>query len=151
MKNVWSIICEKFSVDSQTNLLSLFNCIEEMKLEIDKTKMPKSDKLVIPVNLQLISFWVINDYAKENLSEIKIELIDPKGKILNKFPNTLKSKKGDKRLRSITNIQGMQITEGGRYYYRISQKKGNQFEIASETPLDVSLSYKILRNQVSDK
>jgi|AntAceMinimDraft_18_1070375.scaffolds.fasta_scaffold89650_2 hypothetical protein len=144
MKNVWSIICEKSSIDSQTNLLSLFNCIEEMKLEIDKNKMPKTDKLVIPVNFQLISLWTIENHAKENMLEIKVEFIDPKGRILNEFPNTLKSKKGDKRLRSITNIQGMQITEGGRYYYRISQKKGNQFEIASETPLDVNLSYKIL-------
>jgi len=144
MKNVWSIICEKSSIDSQTNLLSLFNCIEEVKLEIDKNKMPKTDKLVIPVSFQLISLWTIEKYTKENMFEIKVELIDPKGKALSEFPNTLKSKKGDKRLRSITNIQGMQITEGGRYHYRISQKKGNQFEIASETPLDINLSYKIL-------
>jgi hypothetical protein len=146
MKNVWSIICEKSSIDSQTNLLSLFNCIEEMKLEIDKSKMPKSDKIVIPVNLQLISLWIIDDFSKENTLDIKLELIDPAGKALNEFSNTLKSKKGDKRLRSITNIQGIQITESGRYYYRISQKKGNKFEVVSETPLDINLSYKILDN-----
>lgn len=144
MKNVWSIICEKFSVDSQTNLLSLFNCIEEMTLEIDKTKMPKSEKLVIPVNVQLVSLWTIENFTKENVLEIKVELIDPQGKTLNEFSNTLKSKKGDKRLRSITSIQGMPITEGGRYYYRILQKKGGQFEVASETPLDVNLSYRVL-------
>ncbi len=144
MKNIWSIICEKSSIDAQTNSLSLFSCIEEIKLEIDKTKMPKSDKLVIPVNFQLISLWTVKDFAKENTLEIKVELIDPNGKILNEFPNTLKLKKGEKRLRSITNIQGMQITEGGRYYYRILQRKGDQFIIASETPLDVNLSYGVL-------
>jgi len=146
MKNVWSIICEKSSVDAQTNLLSLFNCIEEMKLEIDKTKMAENNKVVIPVNLQLISFWTIDDYTKEHSSEIKIELVDPKGKILNEFKNTLKSNKGNKRLRSITNLQGVPVTESGKYYYRTSQKIGNKFEIVSEVPLDISISYKILDN-----
>jgi hypothetical protein len=146
MKNIWSIICEKSSIDAQTNLLSLFNCIEEVQLMIDKEKMPKSDKLVIPFNLQLISFWTIEDDTKDNSVETKIDLVDPKGKILNEFPVTLKAKKGEKRLRSVTNMQGMQITEGGRYCYRILQKKGAKFEVASETPLDVNLSYKILDN-----
>lgn len=144
MKNVWSIICNNSSIDSQTNLLSLFNCIEEMKLEIDKSKMPKSDKLVIPANLQLVSLWIVDDFSKENTIDIKLELIDPMGKVLNEFFNTLKSRNGDKRLRSITNIQGIQITESGRYYYRISQKKGNKFEMVSETPLDINISFKAL-------
>jgi len=117
-----------------------------MKLEIDKSKMSKSDKVTIPANLQLVSFWLIDDFSKENTSDIKLELIDPTGKILNEFFNTLKSKKGVKRLRSITNIKGIQITESGRYYYRISQKKGNKFEVVSETPLDINLLYKILDN-----
>ncbi len=151
MKNIWSIICEKSSVDSQTNLLSLFNCIEEIQLTIDKANMPKSDKLVIPFNLQFISFWIIEDDTKDNSVEAKISLIDPKGNILNEFPVTLKAKKGEKRLRNITNMQGMQITEGGRYCYRISQKKGSKFEVASETPLDINLSYKILDNTSNNK
>lgn len=151
MKNIWSIICEKSSIDAQTNLLSLFNCVEEVQLMIDKDKMPKSDKLVIPFNLQLISFWAIEDSSKDNLAEIKIDLVDPKGKILNEFSVTLKAKKGEKRLRSITNMQGIQITEGGRYCYRILQKKGIKFEVASETPLDINLSYKILDNNPSSK
>jgi len=85
MKNIWSIICEKSSIDAKTNLLSLFNCIEEVQLMIDKDKMPKSDKLAIPFNLQLISFWTIEDSSKDNLAEIKIDLVDPKGKILNEL------------------------------------------------------------------
>ena len=100
MKNVWSIICEKSSIDSKTNLLSLFNCVEEIKLEIDKDKIPKTEKLIIPVNFQLISLWAIENTEKESILEIKVEIIDPKGKILNEFLNTLKSKKEDKRLRS---------------------------------------------------
>ncbi len=148
MKNIWSIICEKSSVDSQTNLLSLFSCIEEVKLEIDKTKMPKGDKIVIPASFQLVSFWAIEDPAKENSTEMKVDFVDPKGKILNEFKNVLKAKKGIKRMRNITNIQGVPITESGRYYYRVLQKKRNKFEVVSELPLDIDVSYKILDNKV---
>lgn len=143
MENVWAIICEKSSIDSQTNLLSLFNCIEEIKIEIDKEKMPKNDKLVVPINLQVISLWLIKDLTKENSSEIKLEFIDPKGKVLNEFINILKVPTGEKRMRNIANIQGLQITEEGRYYYRISQKKSNKFIEVVKLPLDINLSYKI--------
>jgi len=144
MKHVWSIICEKSSVDSKTNLLSLFNCIEEVRLEIDKSKMPKNNELIIPASLQLISLWLIEDNAKENSLETKIEFVDPRGKILNEFTHILKAKKGEKRLRSIANISGIPISVGGRYYYKVSQKKNNKFEIVFELSLDVDLSYKIL-------
>lgn len=143
MKNVWSIICEKSSIDSQTNVLSLFNCIEEMNIEIDKTKMPQGDKIVIPVNFQLISLWRVDDSTKENTMDVKMEFVDPSGQVLNESLNTLVTKKGEKRLRSIINIQGLQITDSGVYYYKILEKKGNKFEVVSSTPLDINVSYKI--------
>lgn len=142
MKNIWSIICNSSSIDSQTKSLSLFNCVEEIKVEIDESKISKNDKLLIPVNLQFVSFWIVDDFSKENTVNIRLELIDPVAKVLSEFSNSLKSKKGEKRLRSITNIQGMQITESGRYYYRMSQEKGNKFEIVSEIPLDINISFK---------
>jgi len=144
MKNVWSIICEKSSIDSQTNVLSLFNCIEEMNIDIDKTKMPQSDKIIIPVNFQLISLWRVDDSAKENTMDVKMELIDPSGQVLNESLNTLVTKKGEKRLRSVINIQGLQVTDSGVYYYKILEKKGNKFEVVSSTPLDINVSYRIL-------
>jgi len=149
MKNVWSIICEKSSIDSQTNVLSLFNCIEEMNIDIDKTKMPQSDKIIIPVNFQLISLWRVDDSAKENTMDVKMELIDPSGQVLNESLNTLVTKKGEKRLRSVINIQGLQVTDSGVYYYKILEKKGNKFEVVSSTPLDINVSYRIL--DVSNK
>ena len=142
MKHVWSIICERSSIDSESNLLSLFNCVEEMKLVVDKTKMPKKDRLIIPISFQVISFWSIENSNKENSTEIKGELIDPKKLVLNEFKNTLKTKKGIKRFRNRTNFQSMPITENGRYYFKVSQKKNNKFEVVAELPLDIDLSYK---------
>ena len=89
----------------------------------------------------------IEDFSKENKVDVKLEFVSPLGEVLNEFFIVLKSKKGDKRLRSITNIQGIKILESGRYYYRVSKKRGRGFEVVSEVPLDIDIAYKIFNNK----
>ncbi len=144
MKHIWSILCEKSSIDFESNSLSLFNCIEELKLVIDKTKQSKNDKLVAPVSFQMVNFWTTDDDKDENSLKIRGELIDPKGTVLNKFESDFEIKKGIKRFRSRINIKGIPITENGRYYFKTWQKKNDKFELVSELPLDIDVSYKLL-------
>lgn len=145
MKHIWTVLCQKSSIDIETNLLSLFNCVEELSLIIDKTKAPKGD-LVIPIEFQLVSFWTVENSNKDNVLEMKGELIDPNGKTLNKFENKFNIKKGVLRFRNRTNFQGLPITEAGRYIIRMMQKNEGkkEFEIVTELPLDIKISYKLM-------
>lgn len=145
MKHIWTILCQSSSVDVDTNILSLFNCIEELNLTIDKTQLIDKEKLVIPVGFQMVSFWAIEDHSRDNILEIKGEIIDPNGKSLNKFDNKFSIKKGALRFRSRINIQGLPVTKEGRYIIRIMQKmeKNKDFEVVTELPLDVKISYTI--------
>ncbi len=59
MKHIWTVLCQNSSVDSSTNLLSIFNCLDELTVEIDRSKAPKIDELIIPFGAQLISLWAI--------------------------------------------------------------------------------------------
>lgn len=145
MKHIWTILCQSSSVDVDTNILSLFNCIEELNLTIDKTQLIDKEKLVIPVGFQMVSFWVIKDSGRDNILEIKGEIIDPNGKSLNKFDNKFNIKKGALRFRNRINIQGLPVTKEGRYMIRIMQKmeKNKDFEVVTELPLDVKIGYTI--------
>lgn len=145
MKHVWTVLCQKSSIDIDNNLLSLFNCLEELELLIDKTKT-KEKNLVIPVEFQLVSFWTITNQNQDNILETEGEFIDPNGQILNKFINKFNIKKGISRFRNRTNIQGLPLTEAGTYIFRIKQKKENQtkFEVVAELPLAVKISYKLM-------
>lgn len=145
MKHIWTVLCQKSSIDVETNLVSLFNCIEELDLVIDKIKAP-SGNLVIPVEFQLVSFWTIENPNKDSLLEIKIELIDPVGKVLNGFENKYPIKKGILRFRNRTNIKGMPITNAGRYVIKIMQRAEGkkQFEDCAELPLDIKIAYKLI-------
>lgn len=145
MKHIWTILCQSSSVDIDTNILSLFNCIEELNLTIDKTQLIDKEKLVIPVGFQMVSFWVIKDNSRDNILEIKGEIIDPSGKSLNKFDNKFNIKKGALRFRNRINIQGLPVTKEGRYIIRIMQKmeKNKDFEVVAELPLDIKIGYTI--------
>lgn len=147
MKHIWTVLCQKSSIDIETNLLSLFDCVEELGLVIDKTKAPEGN-LVISTEFQLVSFWTVENPNQDNVLEIRGELLDPNGKILNKFENKFAIKKGILRFRNRTNIQGLPITETGRYIVRMMQKKEDkkEFEIVTELPLDINISYKLMDN-----
>ncbi|MFH1315640.1 MAG: hypothetical protein ABIH67_04570 [Candidatus Uhrbacteria bacterium] len=148
MKHIWSIICQRSSIDFETNSLSLFDCVEEVSAVVDKTKLAQNDKIIIPVEFQLVSFWAVKDSEKDNDLKIKGEFVDSKNKILNSFENSFNIKKGIKRFRNRTNIKGLPITEDGRYYLKVWQwtENKNKFEMVAELPLDVKLSYQLLPN-----
>ena len=145
MKHILTVLCQKSSIDNETNLLSLFNCVEELSLIIDKTKAPKGD-LVIPIEFQLVSFWTVENPNKDNVLEMRGELLDPSEKTLTKFENKFNIKKGVLRFRNRHNFQGLPITEVGRYIIRMMQKKEykKEFETVIELPLDIKISYKLM-------
>lgn len=144
MKHIWTILCQNSSVDSGTNLLSIFNCLEELTLEIDRNKAPKTDELVIPLGAQLISFWTIEDQDKDNILEVRSEILDPSGNSLGKFDKKFEVEKNILRLRSIMNIQHIKITKEGRYTIKMQQKKEGKkdFKVVAELPLDIKIIYK---------
>ena len=143
MKHIWTILCQNSSVDSNTNLLSIFNCLEKLTLTIDKNKAPKTEELVISLGAQLISFWAIENQNKGNVLEIRVEMLDPNGKSLNKSDQKIDVKKGTERFRNIMNIQQIKITKEGRYTVRMQQKKerGGDFNVVAELPLDIKIIY----------
>ena len=143
MKHIWTVLCQNSSVDSDTNLLSIFNCLEELAIKIDRKKAPKIDELVIPIGAQLISFWSIENQNQDNILEISVEILDPDGKLLNKFDQKIDIKRGPLRFRNILKIQGIKITKEGRYIIKMTHKKkeDKDFKVVAELPLDIKISY----------
>lgn len=149
MNHIWTVLCQKSSIDYESNLLSMFNCVEELNLSIDNTKVVEKN-LVIPAEFQLVSFWTVENPNQDNVLEIRGELLDPNGKILNQFENRFEIKRDVLRFRNRTNIQGLPVTEAGRYVFRIMQRKAGQdsFVTVADLPLDVKISYKLMEKVV---
>jgi hypothetical protein len=146
MKHVWSILCEKSSIDMESNLLSLFSCLEEISVVLDKDKVQNSNKkMIIPANFQLVSFWSIEDEQKDNILKTKVELVSPDGEVLNQFSNSFQVKAGTRRFRNRANIQGVPVIGEGRHFLKVWQEKdGENYSLVAELPLDIKISYKLM-------
>lgn len=136
------------STDSITKQLSIFNCLEEVNIEIDKTKIPVEigSKLSVPIPFQAINFWAINKFNKDSILETRIEFLSPKKDILHSYEKKYEVKKGPRKFRNTINFQDMPITESGRYEIRVYQKNidNGKFEVVAEVPLDLNIVFKSL-------
>ncbi len=143
MKHIWSLICEKSSIDSETNNISIFNCIEEIEIIVDKSKMPQKNILLIPISFQLLSLWDLN---KEKNLELKIDILDPDNKTVHSLNPIFSINENFKRFRSKVNFEGMPISKNGRHTIRISRKLEpdlNKYKNEVEIPLDINIKYKV--------
>ncbi|MCK9393208.1 MAG: hypothetical protein WCX30_03330 [Candidatus Paceibacterota bacterium] len=143
MQHIWSVLCQKSSIDFETNLVSLFECIEDVSLVFNGTRSANDEKVVVPIEWQLVNYWVIEDEEKENYMDLKVDFFDPDRKCLNSYEKKIDIDKNLKRFRGRMNIRGFQITKSGRYYCRVSQKIDKGYTIVSELPIDVSISFNI--------
>jgi hypothetical protein len=140
MNHIWSILCQSSSIDEETKLLSIFNCLEQGEITTQKKNAGSNDKVVIPTPFELISFWAVDEGDKKNSRlEIKIEIIDPNNVLLNSIDNSFDIKEKSLRFRSRIKFQELTLTENGRYYFKVSQKYQSEFKIVASLPLDIKL------------
>ena len=143
MKNIWTILCEKSSIDLDSSLISIFNCVEELKLVFNKSRPNEQEKTFINTNFQLVSLWIIDNPEEDTTLDLKIEVIDPNNQIINNFTNSFTIKKNIKRFRNRINIQSLPITKNGRYYINTWTIKDDKSNLVSEIPIDIEISHKI--------
>lgn len=147
MKNIYSIIANKSVVAQDSNMLSIFDCIEELHINIDKEKSKKNEILKIPIKLEIISLWEDEEFDenkyKERKSEYAINLFDSEGKKLDSFASPMVFAVGMKRLRTITVMEGFPITTSGRYVFKIMFRKSKEdkYQKVSEIPIEVIIAF----------
>lgn len=57
LNHVWSVICQSSSIDKQNNSISLFNCIESINIEKNKTS-------ILPISFNIVNYWIIDNPKK---------------------------------------------------------------------------------------
>ncbi|MCK5466398.1 hypothetical protein KAI56_02795 [Candidatus Parcubacteria bacterium] len=148
MKNIWSAIANKTVVDKDSNMISIFDCIEQFNINIDKKKTDKNEVKKIPAKFEIVSFWKDDEIKKERCGEFAIELYDPNNKKLNKYENSFVMPKAMKRMRTIITFEGFPITTEGEYLFKIKyrkDKKGKYTQV-SELPIEVIFDAKNIKN-----
>ncbi|MFH1946946.1 MAG: hypothetical protein ABIJ23_02190 [Candidatus Magasanikbacteria bacterium] len=150
IKSIWAVLCQESSIDNNTNNISLFKILEEIKFglkieELDKLKNnPKFDPtkpIVLPFSSQLVILWK-NLSSITNLEfPVKITLKDPNGTEIQEIPNNFAFQEGKERMRTVISINGIPLTKSGEYTYSImtKQNKNDNFEEISSVPIKINI------------
>lgn len=150
INHIWSLLCRRSVIDSETNNLSVYDILEQLTVDI-KIKRGGEDKITkinIPIEYEVISFWVKAPEIKEFKGGIKLEIISPEGKIEKTFEQPLEIPKDKRRLRSRIRISGFVANTAGIYIFRINYKEGikDQYIKAADVPLEVILKKELIEN-----
>lgn len=142
IKHIWSVLCQKSSVDQQSNNVSLFDVFEALEVGINPAaniKTSNNPELNIPIQYQIVSLWTIAD-AKNNGGEVRITLISPDGEEKILVNSELKFPTGKRRMRSINQIQGLPVNKSGDYHFVVELKQEKEFQKVADLPLEVKLN-----------
>ncbi len=147
IRHVWSVLCQKSVIDTETNNLSLYDILEELNIDIEfKGNEPRSIDLVnVPFKYEVVSLWENN--GKQNSldgAEIDVDFINPEGKILKEFKNILEVPKLKARMRTRLKIDGIGVSGEGAYMFniKIKEKGQNTYKTVAKLPLTVKIKTK---------
>jgi len=148
MKNIWSIISNRAIIDQRDSSLSLYGCIDEITVNFTNPEEIKKNIKNINIIFDIVSLWYDENIKKERKFQYLIEVIDPQNKKVGEFIKEAVFKKNEKRLRTITQINGLTITSEGEYLFKIKYRKDNKaFSVVSEIPISVVCIISLPSNQ----
>lgn len=126
-KHVWSVLCERVSIDQSSNLVSHLTCVEGI------------DTLQLPFPLMLlthVSRWYKDDDVEDSI-KTKLVLVAPDSSETKLAETELKTVLRNQRLNILLN--GAMISQAGTYRFRLLQEREGQWIVAHEIPLNIKL------------
>jgi hypothetical protein len=142
---VWGLICRSSAIDQKENTISLFHVVE--RITIPKEVFPKDEVIknpsILSTNLELILFWhrimnpVIDD--TEIYTDIKLDLVDPSGRVLHTTVPPFKLPKQLRGTRYKIKLSVLPVTIPGDYCYAVSFRhpQKEEYEKVYEIPLEI--------------
>jgi hypothetical protein len=135
-----SILCQKSTLDQETNNLSLIELIEELKLTIPKRTKPNQLVTLPGILVELITFFKKEDVTTDALIELETQFVDPNEKVISKRLDKLDYQKGHRRLRFRNRIGGLSLSTTGEYKFIVSMKDSEKILQQHVVPLYVTIT-----------
>ncbi len=143
MIHIWSVLCKKASIDSQTNSMSLFDVIDKLTIKQNVTpQMPIEVPIefVMPLEFQLATL-ISNIGEKETEPEIKISLFNSNDELMGETENPLDVPKNAKSMRAVVVFDAIKIKGEGVYIFKIGMRgnKKEKYQEVAKIPLEVEI------------
>ena len=127
-RNLWSVLCERITVDQRTNLISYLTCIEG----VTTLQLPGT----VPT-LAIGTAWLREgDNDKAFVFRLVVVNPDNSEKVLMEGSQEFAS---GQRARLGFVMDGFPIQQTGQYVFRIETKSDGNWEVRATLPMDVGL------------
>jgi len=126
--------------------------LEQLSVDIKvKNGDKRPEEINIPIDYEVVSLWYKEEKEEHVRAEVRIDFIDPTGKLLKTFPQSVEMPKGMRRLRTRFRIAGLGLTVRGDYMFVVSVKESDRkdFRKASEIPLEIHINEQVLEEKTS--
>ena len=149
MKVLWSILCGGISIDRETNNISLFNVIEQIKpgavfevpeaAEAPPEAIDNPPQIISSLSVRLVTLWARSDPDTPETGQGRHKVVPPTGK-----PSVTNAYKIDltkfKRTRVISNFPGLPSRGPGQYIVGVeSEQAKGKWETVFELPIEVDV------------
>lgn len=131
---VWSVLCARSIIDSETNNISLLNVIEQISVAEEPVEGG-----FIPGDFELVSFWTRNQDNQPLRTRIRLIAFHPSGSELGVWEAMIDLSQ-HRRSRHRMKFSGMPADTPGTYLFVTQQWDDgrNNWKTESEIPLSVS-------------
>lgn len=151
IKHIWSILCRRSVIDSETNNISLYDSLEELSvgIKVKQQNAPLPQAINIPIDYEVVSFWMKENIEIHIQADTEIEIVLPNGSTGKSFPQKIDMPEKMQRIRARYRIKGFGVTMPGTYWFKIKIKEGGEklFRTVSEIPLEVKIQKELEAKQ----
>jgi hypothetical protein len=137
IRHVWSVLCRRSIVDSESNNISLSDVLEQIEIK----PAVKQKKYVVPLEFEITSLWMKTGDKKQISAEVFIKFTDPSDNLIKVFNNKFTLTPDLVRMRTRMKVMGIELSEIGIYNFNIFLKtEGSKREdLVASLPLDVRI------------
>jgi hypothetical protein len=144
-KHRWSILCSSASVDASTNLLSLFNIIEEVKVGGLPPVLAGTDVVVVPIPMTLVTMWSRDDADQPEDTEGQVSILDPQDRELLTTPTQKVDLRSHATVRAMSQFVAFPVRGFGIYHlvvrFRQYSQQGSaagEWAVADRVPFKIA-------------
>jgi hypothetical protein len=132
LEHIWSVLCSRSVIDSETNNVSIQDVIEQITINAEP-----AENCFLPFPLELITLWGRKETNEATKGTERVTFITPSGKIQVVSEAEINLTKVE-RHRQRVRFPGLPVSEAGKYYFKVEIKNGNNdWQQVSAIPLTV--------------
>jgi|GEM_PF-625305 hypothetical protein len=150
IEHVWSIICSRSIIDSETNSLTLNNVIEKItvnipKVEFEKAKGTGHTIFNAPIEYEITSLFRKSEGKKVTLFDMRVRMVNSSGQtIMTGAEQKIGLKEGVKNIRIRNRFNAIPLEKTGGYTFIIDLKEIEETVYAEVGRIPVEIEMKIM-------